>query len=93
MIQPLHDRVLVRRIQQEQGLIVLTDAEKSRRCEVLAVGPGRWDAEREEFKPIQVKAGQTVIVSPSINNEAWTDIIQRGDEVLIQEADILVVCG
>lgn len=40
-IQPRHDRVLIRRI-EEPSAILLTDREKSIKGIVLAVGPGRW---------------------------------------------------
>lgn len=41
MIQPLADRILVRRIEPKGGIII-TDKAKSQRGEIIAVGPGRW---------------------------------------------------
>jgi len=42
MIQPRNDRVLIRRIDEQKGLITLTDAPKGLKGTVLAVGPGKW---------------------------------------------------
>jgi len=41
-IQPRNDRVLIRRIDEQKGLITLTDAPKGLKGTVLAVGPGKW---------------------------------------------------
>ena len=64
-IRPLHDRVIVKRAEQESksaGGIVLTGsaAEKSTRGEVIAVGNGRI-LENGEVKALDVKVGDTVI--------------------------------
>lgn len=42
MILPRNDRVLIQRIEEQRSSIVLTDADKSLKGKVLAVGPGRW---------------------------------------------------
>ena len=64
-IRPLHDRVILKRAEQESksaGGIVLTGsaAEKSTRGEVIAVGNGRI-LENGEVKALDVKVGDTVI--------------------------------
>jgi len=92
-IRPLHDRVIVKRLEQESksaGGIVLTGsaAEKSTRGEVLAVGKGRV-LENGEVKPLDVKVGDTVIF-----NEGYGVKSEKidGDEVLIMsESDILAI--
>jgi len=42
VIQPRNDRVLIRRIDEQKGPIVLTDAPKGLKGTVLAIGPGKW---------------------------------------------------
>lgn len=64
-IRPLHDRLIVKRNEQETksaGGIVLTGsaAEKSTRGEVIAVGNGRI-LENGEVRALDVKVGDTVI--------------------------------
>ena len=64
-IRPLHDRVIVKRLEEETrsaGGIVLTGsaAEKSTRGEVVAVGNGRV-LENGEVRALEVKAGYTVL--------------------------------
>ena len=66
-IRPLHDRVILKRTEQETksaGGIVLTGsaAEKSTRGKVIAVGNGRI-LENGEVRPLDVKVGDTVIFS------------------------------
>ncbi|MBY5923089.1 co-chaperone GroES [Ferrimonas balearica] len=92
-IRPLHDRVIVKRIEVETtsaGGIVLTGsaAEKSTRGEVLAVGNGRI-LENGEVKALDVKIGDTVIF-----NEGYGVKTEKvdGQEVLIMsESDILAI--
>jgi chaperonin GroES len=92
-IRPLHDRVIIKRQEQESksaGGIVLTGAaaEKSTRGEVVAVGTGRI-LDNGEVKPLAVKAGDTVIF-----NEGYGVKTEKldGEEVLIMsESDILAI--
>lgn len=88
--KPLQDRVLVRREPEVEqvGSILIPDMakEKCLRGEVLAVGPGKIiDG---QLHATQVKAGQTVLLSPSVNRN-WPDILEGSGIVMIQEADIL----
>jgi chaperonin GroES len=92
-IRPLHDRVIVKRQEQESksaGGIVLTGsaAEKSTRGEVIAVGNGRV-LDNGEVKALDVKVGDTVIF-----NDGYSVKTEKldGDEVLIMsESDILAI--
>ncbi len=92
-IRPLHDRVIVKRQEQESksaGGIVLTGsaAEKSTRGEILAVGNGRV-LENGEVKALDVKVGNTVIFSEGYGVK--TEKLD-GEEVLIMsEGDILAI--
>jgi chaperonin GroES len=90
--KPLHDRVLVKRIEEEEkcGAIFIPDSAKTPalKARVLAVGPGRYIDDC--FYPTQVKEGQTVLLSPSVNRN-WPDIVEGSGMLMIQEADILGV--
>lgn len=92
-IRPLHDRVIVKRSEQESksaGGIVLTGsaAEKSTRGEIVAVGNGRV-LENGDVKPLDVKVGDIVIFNDGYGVK--TEKLD-GEEVLIMsEGDILAV--
>jgi chaperonin GroES len=95
MIQPLADRVLIRRIDEQKGLITLTDAPKGLKGTVLAVGPGKRD-EDGDFQPTVVKPGDTVLFSSKWNDLAsdyYDDLPLEADPKLhlVQEADVLAV--
>jgi chaperonin GroES len=92
-IRPLHDRVIIRREENESksaGGIVLTGsaAGKSTRGEVIAVGNGRV-LENGETKPLDVKVGNTVIFNDGYGVKTEK---MDGEEVLIlSENDILAI--
>jgi chaperonin GroES len=88
-LKPLHDKVLVKRTEEEQttpGGIVLpgSAAEKPSQGEVVAVGPGKRQ-DNGEVSPMGVKVGDLVIFGQYGGNEVKID----GDEYLIlSESDI-----
>ena len=90
--RPLHDRVLVRRVEVEEktrGGILIPDTAKEKPIEgeVLAVGPGARD-EMGRIIPLDVKLGDRVL----FGKWAGTDVIIDGEERLIlKESDILGV--
>ena len=92
--RPLHDRVVVRRIEAQEktkGGIIIPDTaqEKPQEGEVLAVGPGGRD-ETGKLIPIDVKAGDTVLFGKWSGTEVKID----GQELLImKESDIMGVVG
>lgn len=92
-IRPLHDRVIVRRVEEEQktaGGIVLPGSaqEKPTRGEILAVGNGRI-LDSGEVRSLDVKVGNTVIFKDGFGVEKEKI---DGEEVLIMsESDILAV--
>jgi co-chaperonin GroES (HSP10) len=93
VIQPRNDRVLIRRIDEQKGLITLTDAPKGFKGTVLAVGPGKCD-EDGDFQPTVVKPGDTVLFNSKWNDFAsdyYDDLPVGADPTLhlVQEADIL----
>ena len=90
--RPLHDRVVVRRINAEdktKGGIIIPDTakEKPQEGEVIAVGPGGRD-ESGKLIPIDVKPGSRVLFGKWSGTEVKLD----GEELLImKESDIMGV--
>ncbi len=90
--RPLHDRVVVRRIDAEQkstGGIIIPDTaqEKPQQGEVVAVGPGGRD-EQGRLTPLEVEVGDTVLFGKWSGTEVKID----GQELLImKESDIMGV--
>ena len=92
-IRPLHDRVILKRTEQETksaGGIVLTGsaAEKSTRGEVLAVGKGRL-LDNGDVKSLDVKVGDIVIFSEGYGLK--TEKIEGQEVIILSENDILAV--
>lgn len=91
-IRPLHDRVVVRRMEEERktasGIIIPDNAtEKPDRGEVLAVGPGKIGDDNERVA-MQVKVGDKVL----FGKYAGTAVKVDGEELLImREEDLLAV--
>jgi chaperonin GroES len=90
--RPLHDRVVVRRIEEDartKGGIIIPDTakEKPQQGEVVAVGPGARD-EKGVVQPLDVKAGERVLFGKWSGSEVKID----DEELLImKESDILGV--
>jgi chaperonin GroES len=90
--RPLHDRVVVRRLESEEktkGGIIIPDTakEKPQEGEIVAVGPGGRD-ENGKLIPIDVKAGDRVLFGKWSGTEVKID----GEELLImKESDIMGV--
>jgi chaperonin GroES len=90
--RPLHDRVLVKRIEAEEktpaGIIIPDTAkEKPVEGEVLAVGPGVRD-EAGKIRPLDVKPGDRVLFGKWAGTEV---IIEGEDRLIMKETDILGV--
>ena len=90
--RPLHDRVLVRRIEAEEktrGGIIIPDTAKEKPIEgeVLAVGPGTRD-DSGRIVPLDVKVGDRVL----FGKWAGTEVLIDGEErIIMKESDILGV--
>jgi len=90
--RPLHDRVVVRRLEEDTktaGGIIIPDTakEKPMQGEVVAVGPGARD-EQGKVQPLDVKAGDRVLFGKWSGTEVKID----GQDLLImKESDILGV--
>lgn len=89
-LRPLHDRVLVRRVEQEEktsGGIIIPDAaqEKPMQGEVIAVGSGAR-SDDGKVTPLDVKKGDIILFGKWSGNEIKID----GDDLLImRESDIM----
>ncbi len=89
-IRPLHDRLLVRRMKEEEktaGGIIIPDTakEKPQRGEVVATGNGRV-TDDGKVRPMEVKSGDKVLFS----KYAGTDLKLGAEEYLmINESDVL----
>jgi len=90
--RPLHDRVLVRRVEAEEktkGGIIIPDTakEKPQEGEVLAAGLGARD-EAGKLIPIDIKPGDRIL----FGKWSGTDIVLEGEELLImKESDVMGV--
>lgn len=90
--RPLHDRVVVRRIDADQktsGGIIIPDTvqEKPQEGEVLAVGPGARN-ERGELAPTELKAGDRVLFGKWSGTEVKID---GQDLLILKESDVMGV--
>lgn len=92
-VRPLHDRVLVKRSDEEQkskGGIIIPDTAKEKPImgEVIAVGSGRV-SEDGSVRPLEVKKGDRIL----FGKYSGTEIKIEGSEYLMmREEDILGVC-
>jgi chaperonin GroES len=89
-IRPLHDRVIVKRIEEEEktkGGIIIPDTAKEKPIEgkVVAVGAGKI-LENGKKLPLEVKKGDRVL----FGKYAGTDIKIDGDEHLIMREDDII---
>jgi chaperonin GroES len=90
--RPLHDRILVRRVESEEktkGGIIIPDTakEKPQEGEVVAVGPGARN-EAGQTQALDVKAGDRIL----FGKWSGTEIKINGEDLLImKESDVLGV--
>ena len=91
-IRPLQDRILVKRVDEEEttsGGIIIPDSakEKPQEGQVVAVGPGKTNDNGTVSEP-GVKAGDRILFS----KYAGTDVNVDGDDhIIIREDDVLAV--
>jgi chaperonin GroES len=90
--RPLHDRILVRRIEAEEktaGGIIIPDTakEKPQEGEVIAVGPGGRD-EAGQLQPLDVKAGDRILFGKWSGTEIRLD---GADLLIMKESDVMGV--
>ena len=93
-LRPLHDRVVVRRVKEEEktkGGIIIPDTakEKPQEGEVVAVGGGAIKDDGS-VRPLDLKVGDRIL----FGKWSGTEVTLGGDELLImKESDILGVMG
>jgi len=91
-IRPLQDRVLAKRVEQEEqvrGGIIIPDTakEKPQHAEVIAVGPGKVGDDGKRVAP-DVKKGDKVL----IGKYSGSEVKLNGEEhIILREDDILAV--
>ena len=92
--RPLHDRVVVRRVESESktaGGIIIPDTakEKPQEGEIIAVGSGARD-ESGKLVPLDVKAGDRIL----FGKWSGTEVKLNGEDLLImKESDIMGIVG
>jgi chaperonin GroES len=90
--RPLHDRVVVRRIDAEEktaGGVIIPDTakEKPQEGEVVAAGPGARN-EKGELVPLDLKAGDRILFAKWSGTEIKLD---GQDLIIMKESDVLGV--
>ena len=91
-IRPLHDRVIVRRMEEEKttaGGIVIPDSatEKPSEGEIVAAGKGKI-ADNGEVRPLDVKVGDKVL----LGKYSGTEVKVEGEDLIVmREEDIMGV--
>ncbi|MBI5599632.1 MAG: co-chaperone GroES [Deltaproteobacteria bacterium] len=90
-IRPLHDRVIVKRLEEEKtkGGIIIPDSAKEASAEgkVIAVGPGKRD-DKGVLVPVDIKKGDKVLFSKYAGSEVK---IEGEEHLIMREEDILGV--
>ena len=91
-IRPLHDRVVVQRVKEEEktkGGIIIPDSAKEKPVEgkVIAVGNGKI-LEDGKVRPLDIQAGDTILFSKYAGTEVK---IEGEDHLILREEDVLGV--
>ena len=88
-LTPLHDRILVRRVEAEEtarGGIIIPDTAKEKPQEGIVVAVGNGKREKGELIPMGVKEGDRILFGKYAGNEVRIDdeelVIMREEEVL-----------
>ena len=93
-VKPLHDRILVKRIEAEEkvkGGIIIPDTAKEKPLEgkIVAVGSGRLDDNGKRI-PLEVKVGDRVLIGKYAGTEVKIDDVEH---VIVREEEVLGVIG
>jgi chaperonin GroES len=89
-VRPLHDRILVRRVAEEEktkGGIIIPDSakEKPAEGEVIAVGNGKAN-DKGEIRPLMVKKGDRILFGKYTGSDIKIDGV---DHLILREDDVL----
>jgi len=91
-IRPLSDRIVVKRLDQEEktkGGIIIPDTAKEKPLEALVVAVGNGKALKNgKVRALEVKAGDKVLIGKYSGNEVKLDGVEH---VIINEDDVLAV--
>ena len=92
-VKPLGDRVVIKNVEMEEttksGIVLPGSAkEKPQVAEVVAVGPGEYDAEHGTTKKMDVKVGDKVITSKYSGTEIKMDGVEY---TIVRQSDILAI--
>jgi len=96
-LRPLGDRVLIRRLNQEEktpGGIMLPDVDKGKaqKGKVIAVGPGRWHEKEMQRVPMEVKVGDIVLL-PQYGGVEVSEALRDDELFVLTQQEILAVLG
>ena len=91
-IRPLHDRILVKRMEEQEvrrGGIIITDTakEKPQEGKVVAAGNGKVSEEGKKI-PLDVKAGDRILFGKYSGNEVK---IEDEEYIIMREEDVLAI--
>jgi len=91
-VQPLHDRVLLKRLEEQEvkrGGIIIPDTakEKPQEAEVIAVGKGRTTDEGKVI-PLELKKGDKVLIGKYSGTEVMID---GTEHIIVREEEILAI--
>jgi chaperonin GroES len=91
-VQPLHDRVLLKRLEEHEvkrGGIIIPDTakEKPQEAEVIAVGKGRTTDEGKVI-PLELKSGDKVLIGKYSGTEVTID---GTEHIIVREEEILAI--
>jgi chaperonin GroES len=95
-IRPIHDRILVKRLESNDkspGGIIIPDAAKEKPVEALVVSVGAGTRNKDgERIPLDVKAGDRVLFAKYSGTEVKI-ALEGGEHLILREDDILAVIG
>lgn len=84
-IKPFYDRVVLSVIKEEKtegGLYLSKAASDTQRAEVVAVGPGKFDLDKEKYLTPPMKVGDVVVINPYLGGKIKLE--RGGEEFIIQ---------
>lgn len=87
-IQPFYDRVVLRVIKEEKskgGILLSSEAGTTQRAEVVALGPGKYNLDKEKYLEPPMKLGDVVIINTRLGGKIQLD--RGGEEFVIQGVD------
>lgn len=87
-IKPFYDRVVLSLLKEEMsdgGLYLSKSASDTSRAEIVAIGPGKYDLEKEKYLTPPMKVGDVVLINPRLGGRIKLE--RGGEEFVIQGVD------